>query len=98
MFANWRRIRPNEYRETTARQSPESQQVEILFPAGGTHFRKLTEGLSLAARRSIKNDQASAQFFSNEVQFNTTDTGGNGAVAVTGMGKRNLLPSGLIAQ
>src|SRR5215469_3960118 len=42
--------------------------------------------------------EASAQFFSNEVQFNTTDTGCNAAVEVTEMGKRNLLPSGLIAQ
>src|SRR5215469_6381311 len=42
--------------------------------------------------------EAFAQFFSNEVQFNITDTGCNAAVEVTGMGKRNLLPSGLIAQ
>ena len=40
----------------------------------------------------------STQFFSNDVQFKITYTGGNAAVEVTGMGKRNLLPSGLIAQ
>jgi hypothetical protein len=50
-----------------------------------------------AARSPSRKREASAQFFSNEVQFNTTDTGCN-AVEVTGMGKRNLLPSGLTAQ
>src|SRR5215469_9081994 len=58
-------------------------------------FRRFVSG----RQESIKSKrEASAQFFSNEVQFNATDTGCNAAVEVTGMGKRNLLPSGLIAQ
>src|SRR5215469_13118944 len=58
-------------------------------------FRRFVSG----RQESIKSQrEASAQFFSKEVQFDTTDTGCNAAVEVTGMGKRNLLPSGLIAQ
>ena len=70
-----------------------------MFPAGGTHFPKTHRRL-VSGREESNQEQreASAQFFSNDVQFNTTDTGCNAAVEVTGMGKRNLLSSGLIAQ
>src|SRR5215467_3108825 len=85
---------PWNYRETIA----DSQQVEICFrPAA-----RILPGKSPKAclwPRGVHQEQreASAQFFSNDGQFNTTDTGANAAVEVTGMGKRNLLPSGLIA-
>ena len=71
------------------------------FPEAGNTFPLEFHSLSGEPLfRGVHQEQreASAQFFSNDVQFNTTYAGGNSAVEVTGMGKRNLLPSGLIAQ
>src|SRR5215831_9994743 len=82
-----------------ARQSPDSEQVEICFRPAARILPGYTHKACLRPR-GVHHEQreASAQFFSNDIQFNTTDTGCNAAVEVTGVGKRNLLPSGLIAQ